>query len=269
MSLTSICILAFGAIDGCHGVWSFLHRFRKSIRFSFVTKLASFSCFLRANFRRNWLVWVLNSRNIHCSKGRKDSFLKQLHHWFIRLAFWASSLVFFSARSGQEGYCEDWLPPYLHWCFSPILSSVITVFWLATGNYWISRLQPIYIHLQSWFTLSVPTHKVACGGLCSEFYAYAVLLFSDSNVQHSLFCVRKNSDSWLNLHECMLRLEAWLLISIWQEWILSRWTKRTSRVFWETSTLQSTNWHSRLAMCRYHDDESTWRDEIDDCNFNM
>lgn len=84
----------------------------------------------------------------------------QRHHWFItRCSFSFSehlSLVYFlSAESGQELYCEDWLQQYLPWCFSLILSSVLTVFRLAAGSYRLTRLQP-NIHT-CWLCLSFLT----------------------------------------------------------------------------------------------------------------
>ena len=77
-------------------------------------------------------------------EAAKRSVTSQIYCSVFGLIFLNISLpvYFLSAQSGQEVYCKDWLQPYLHWCFSPILSSVITVFRLKAGSYCLSRLQP-------------------------------------------------------------------------------------------------------------------------------
>lgn len=96
----------------------------------------------------------------------------------VRSHFLSISLLvcFLSARYGQEVYCEDWLQPYLHWCFFPILSSVITVFRLTAGNYCLTRLQP-NIHTCSLCLSLLIWHTVVFGCLWRTFQVSNVCMF--------------------------------------------------------------------------------------------
>lgn len=81
-----------------------------------------------------------------------------------------SLLVYFlSAQSRQEVYCKDWLQPYLHWCFSAILSSVITVFRLTAGNYCLSRLQPNIYTFSPCLSFLILRYNVVFGCLWGPF----------------------------------------------------------------------------------------------------